>query len=78
MHGVALLQNSGLGNAVSPLTSLNAIFQLSVLLIITWRGQPHGKPDEPQHRVMGQITPQLLELMGIGKYFLIANQKLDA
>ncbi len=63
-RAVAMMQNSGLGNAVSPLTSLNHIFQIPVLLIITLRGEP-GRPDEPQHQLMGQITQQLLETMEI-------------
>jgi len=63
-RAVAMMQNSGLGNAVSPLTSLNYVFQIPVLLIITLRGEP-GKPDEPQHELMGQVTQQLLETMGI-------------
>jgi phosphonopyruvate decarboxylase len=63
--GVAMFQNSGLGNAVNPLTSLTRPFRLPVLIITTWRGQPDGKPDEVQHEFMGSITPQLLELMDI-------------
>jgi phosphonopyruvate decarboxylase len=63
-RAVAMMQNSGLGNAVSPLTSLSHIFQIPILLIITLRGEP-GKPDEPQHELMGQVTQQLLETMGI-------------
>src|SRR5215475_11937351 len=47
-RGVTMLQNSGLGNAVSPLTSLAWTFRLKHLLIVTWRGQP-GTADEPQH-----------------------------
>src|SRR3954468_8647651 len=61
--GVVLFQNSGLGNAVSPLTSLTATFRLPVLVITTWRGQPGGPPDEPQHELMGRVTPGLLALM---------------
>jgi phosphonopyruvate decarboxylase len=64
-HAVVMFQNSGLGNAVSPLTSLTSTFRLPVLVITTWRGQPGGPEDEPQHDTMGQITPALLELMGI-------------
>jgi phosphonopyruvate decarboxylase len=64
-HAVVLLQNSGLGNAVSPLTSLTAVFELPVLLIVTWRGEPAGAPDEPQHALMGAITEPLLELLAI-------------
>jgi phosphonopyruvate decarboxylase len=63
-RAVAMMQNSGLGNAVSPLTSLNYVFRIPILLIITLRGEP-GKADEPQHELMGQITPQLLETMQI-------------
>jgi phosphonopyruvate decarboxylase len=63
-RGVAMMQNSGLGNAVSPLTSLTWTFRLPQLLIVTWRAQP-GVPDEPQHALMGPITPKMLETMEI-------------
>jgi phosphonopyruvate decarboxylase len=63
-RGICMMQNSGLGNAVSPLTSLAWTFQLPQLLIVTWRGQP-GVPDEPQHALMGPITPTVLETMEI-------------
>lgn len=59
---VALFQNSGLGNAVNPLTSLSHVFRLPSLLIVSWRG---GPADEPQHELMGRLTPGLLELMGL-------------
>ncbi|HEU0226005.1 MAG TPA: phosphonopyruvate decarboxylase [Steroidobacteraceae bacterium] len=62
---VAMFQNSGLGNAVSPLTSLTHTFRIPVLLIVTWRGEPGGPADEPQHALMGQVTPRMLELMEI-------------
>src|SRR5277367_4925452 len=61
---VVMCQNSGLGNAVNPLTSLNAPFRIPTLFITTWRGEP-GIPDEPQHELMGQITHQLLALIGL-------------
>ncbi|HVW70756.1 MAG TPA: phosphonopyruvate decarboxylase [Steroidobacteraceae bacterium] len=63
-RGIAMMQNSGLGNAVSPLTSLTWTFRLPQLLIVTWRGQP-GVPDEPQHALMGPVTPQMLDTMEI-------------
>jgi phosphonopyruvate decarboxylase len=63
-RGISMMQNSGLGNAVSPLTSLTWTFRLPQLLIVTWRGQP-GVADEPQHALMGPITPALLETMEI-------------
>jgi len=61
---VVMCQNSGLGNAVNPLTSLNAPFRIPTLLITTWRGQP-GIGDEPQHKLMGQITQKLLSVIEI-------------
>ncbi|MBT8447799.1 MAG: phosphonopyruvate decarboxylase [Gammaproteobacteria bacterium] len=63
-RAVAMMQNSGLGNAVSPLTSLNYVFRLPVLLICTHRGAPDVK-DEPQHALMGQITSELFDTMRI-------------
>src|SRR6202167_2645546 len=64
VRGICMMQNSGLGNAVSPLTSLAWTFRLPQLLIVTWRGQP-GVPDEPQHALMGPITPGILDFMQI-------------
>lgn len=61
---VVLMQNSGLGNAISPLTSLNATFSIPVLGFISHRGKP-GTEDEPQHKLMGEITTKLIDLMGI-------------
>ena len=62
---VVMCQNSGLGNTVNPLTSLNHPFRIPTLLIVTWRGQP-GLKDEPQHELMGQVTGSLLDTIGIG------------
>ncbi len=59
---VVMCQNSGLGNAVNPLTSLNFPFRIPTLFVTTWRGQP-GLKDEPQHALMGEITHDLLRLM---------------
>jgi phosphonopyruvate decarboxylase len=61
---VVMCQNSGLGNAVNPLTSMNYPFRIPSLMIVTWRGQP-GLKDEPQHELMGAITGTLFDTMGI-------------
>lgn len=69
-RAITMMQNSGLGNAVSPLTSLNAIFRIPTLLIVTLRGEPGGPKDEPQHELMGQITIKMLETMNVAwEYF---------
>jgi phosphonopyruvate decarboxylase len=64
-RAIVMIQNSGLGNAVSPLTSLNAVFRIPVLLIVTLRGEPGGPHDEPQHELMGAITTTMLETMNV-------------
>lgn len=64
-RGTAVLcQNSGLGNAVNPLTSLNQPFRIPTLLITIWRGEP-GLKDEPQHELMGRITQDLLRVIEV-------------
>lgn len=66
---IVLMQNSGLGNAVSPLTSLNQIFNIPVLGFVSLRGEP-GVSDEPQHDLMGVITSEMLDTMKIGNSVL--------
>ncbi len=61
---IFLCQNSGLTNAVSPLTSLNYTFEIPVLGFVSLRGEP-GLADEPQHELMGTITEKLLDVMKI-------------
>lgn len=73
-RSVVMFQNSGFGNTVSPLTSLNMIFKIPVLVITTWRGEPGGAHDEPQHELMGQITGELFDLMRIKWEFFPAEE----
>ena len=61
---VVMIQNSGLGNTINPLTSLNHTFKIPILLITTWRGEPKIN-DEPQHELMGKITRNILRLIKI-------------
>jgi phosphonopyruvate decarboxylase len=68
-----MFQNSGLGNAVNPLTSLTDTFKIPILIIVTHRGQPDGPPDEPQHELMGQILPDLLDALRL-KWDYFPNQ----
>jgi len=67
---VVMFQNSGLGNAVNPLTSLVQTCRIPLLLVVTLRGDPDGAADEPQHALMGRITGGMLELMEIPWQFL--------
>lgn len=63
---VVYMQNSGLGNAVNPLTSLAdpKVYSVPMLLVIGWRGEP-GVKDEPQHVMQGQVTEQQLTILDI-------------
>lgn len=63
-RSIAMMQNSGLGNAVSPLTSLTWVFRIPLILICTHRGAPEVQ-DEPQHELMGRITDELLTTMQV-------------
>lgn len=65
----ALMQNSGLGNAVNPITSLLYIYQIPVVLLVSHRGEP-GIPDEPQHELMGRITEDLSRLCALRTHVL--------
>ncbi len=67
---VFLCQNSGLTNAISPITSLLHTFQIPILGFVSLRGEVGGKPDEPQHELMGAITTGFLDLMGVKWEFL--------
>ena len=71
---VVLMQNSGLTNATSPLTSLNFTFKLPVLGFVSLRGEP-GVKDEPQHELMGQITEKMLALMKVEWAYLPEDEK---
>lgn len=62
--GAVLLQNSGLGNTINPLASLAIPYQIPMILIVSWRGEP-GKKDAVHHYPMGAATPGLFELLGI-------------
>ena len=71
---VVMIQNSGLGNTINPLTSLNYPFNIPILLITTWRGEPKIK-DEPQHELMGKITKNILTLSKIKNEIFPTNEK---
>lgn len=64
--GLVYMQNSGVGNAVNPLTSLASpdVYGIPMLLVIGWRGEP-GVKDEPQHVQMGRVTPAVLDAIDV-------------
>ena len=58
-----LMQNSGLGNSIGTLASLVLLYEIPLLLLISWRGY-QGK-DAPEHLIMGKSMLKLLEDIGV-------------
>jgi len=71
------MQNSGLSNALNPLISIahKKVYSIPLILIIGWRGSPKVK-DEPQHKVKGKITRNILKLLNIKYTILRKNSDL--
>ncbi len=61
------MQNSGEGNAVNPLASLadRDVYAIPMILLIGWRGQGNSEPNHPQHKLQGEITTSLLDILHI-------------
>lgn len=57
-----LMQNSGLTNASSPISSLNSLYKIPTVYIVGWRGcQEFGEfKDEPQHKIVGKNTKEII------------------
>lgn len=64
-RGGVIMQNSGLGNLVNPLTSFSLMYRIPLLLMIGWRGYGGAPNDAPEHWIMGEKTPGLLDLLGV-------------
>jgi sulfopyruvate decarboxylase subunit alpha len=60
---VVLMQNSGLGYSLNVLTSFNLIYDVPVLLVVSWRGRD-GR-DAVEHDVIGRELLNLLDLFDI-------------
>ena len=72
---MVLMQNSGLGTSLNALVSLSLMYRLPALLLVTWRG--HAGKDAPEHLVMGEISPSLLEMIRIPHRVLGAQTIAD-
>ncbi|MFI5329068.1 MAG: thiamine pyrophosphate-dependent enzyme [Candidatus Rokuibacteriota bacterium] len=70
-----LMQNSGLGTSLNALVSLSLMYRLPALLLVTWRG--HAGKDAPEHLLMGEISPSLLEMIRIPHRVLSAKTIAD-
>jgi phosphonopyruvate decarboxylase len=75
--GGVIMQNSGVGNLVNPLTSFSLMYRIPALLIVGWRGYGGPPNDAPEHWVMGAKTPQFLDLLEI-PYEILEPDNLEA
>lgn len=60
---VVYMQNSGLGYCLEAFASLNLIYRIPVLVLVSYRG-----PEDPgweEHLIMGQHTEELLRTFGM-------------
>ncbi|MGH9474892.1 MAG: thiamine pyrophosphate-binding protein [Terriglobales bacterium] len=65
---VVIMQNSGLGYSLNAFTSLAIIYEVPLLVLISWRGY-QGK-DAPEHIVMGASMLDLLRDVGVRSHIL--------
>lgn len=73
---MVIMQNSGLGVSLNALASLSLMYHFPCLLLITWRGY-QGK-DAPEHIIMGEISPRLLETLQVPYQVLSAESAAEA
>src|SRR3989338_2992098 len=59
---IVAIQNSGFLNTLNALTSLNQIYNIPLLYLISWRGQ---NIDAPEHLITGKNLLEILKIMGI-------------
>ena len=70
VRSAVLIQNSGFGNLVNPLTSLVQVLDLPLLVFMSLRGWPDPAGDEPQHAVMGRAGSALLDALDVPHWTL--------
>lgn len=65
-----LVQNSGFGNMINPLTSLVLPYRIPMTVMVSMRGWPTAGAGEPQHYWMGRVVPGWLDSLGIAHWML--------
>lgn len=75
--GGVMMQNSGIGNIVNPLTSFSLMYRIPVLLIVGWRGYGGPPNDAPEHWIMGMKTPEIFDLLEV-PYEVLGPDNLES
>jgi len=59
------MQNSGLGVSLNAIVSLNVIYEIPSLIVVSWRGK--DGQDAPEHLVMGEIMTDFFDGITLGE-----------
>jgi len=62
-NSLVFMQNAGLGNSISTITSLVQLYNIPQILLVGWRG--YLSNDAPEHLKFGKIQPRLIQLLGL-------------
>ena len=62
-HSLVFMQNAGLANSISTITSLVELYQIPLIFLVGWRG--YLQNDAPEHRKIGEIQSSILKLIGL-------------
>ena len=60
---LVFMQNAGFANSISTITSLVQLYEIPLIFLIGWRG--YLKNDAPEHRKIGKIQPELIEILAL-------------
>ena len=71
---MVLMQNSGLGVSVNAVASLHWLYEIPVLIVISWRGE--DRTDAPEHWLMGEIMTPVLDLLQVPHRVLSASEPM--
>ena len=75
--GGVIMQNSGIGNIVNPLTSFSLMYKIPALLLVGWRGYGGPPNDAPEHWIMGEKTPEFFDLLKV-PYEVLESDNLES
>ena len=62
-HSLVFMQNAGLANSISTITSLVQLYQIPLIFLVGWRG--YLQNDAPEHKKIGEIQSSILKLIGL-------------
>ena len=62
-HSLVFMQNAGLANSISTITSLVQLYQIPLIFLVGWRG--YLQNDAPEHKKIGEIQSDILKLIGL-------------